>query len=76
MSQLDNLRKYIRNQDQHHQEVSFQEELDSIIEEYKLQKMRDQSPRNSTTPNRRLKPMVIDNQQLKCTNIKNIKNIG
>jgi putative transposase len=41
MSQLDNLRKYIRNQAQHHQKVTFQEELDSIIEEYKLQKMMD-----------------------------------
>jgi REP element-mobilizing transposase RayT len=41
MSQLENLRKYIRNQEQHHQKISFQEELDSIIEEYKLQKMRD-----------------------------------
>jgi putative transposase len=39
--QLDNLRKYIRNQDHHHQKISFQEELDSLIEEYKLQKMRD-----------------------------------
>jgi len=41
MPQLDNLRKYIRNQEQHHQMVSFQEELDSIIEEYKLQRMMD-----------------------------------
>jgi putative transposase len=41
MSQLDNLRQYIRNQEQHHQKTSFQEELDKIIEEYKLQKMRD-----------------------------------
>ncbi|MDO9339503.1 MAG: IS200/IS605 family transposase [Bacteroidales bacterium] len=41
MSQLDNLRKYIRNQEQHHQKISFQEELDSIIAEYNLQKMRD-----------------------------------
>jgi len=41
MSQIDNLRKYIRNQYQHHQKVAFQEELDSIIKEYKLQKMRD-----------------------------------
>ena len=41
MSQLDNLRKYIRNQEQHHQKISFQEELDSLVEEYKLQKMRD-----------------------------------
>jgi REP element-mobilizing transposase RayT len=41
MSQVDNLRKYIRNQEQHHQKISFQEELDKIIEEYKLVKMRD-----------------------------------
>jgi REP element-mobilizing transposase RayT len=41
MSQLDNLRKYIRNQDLHHQKVTFQEELNSIIEEYKLQKILD-----------------------------------
>jgi len=41
MSQLDNLRKYIRNQDLYHQKVTFQEELNSIIEEYKLQKILD-----------------------------------
>jgi len=41
MSQIDNLRNYIRNQEQHHKIVSFEEELDSMIEEYKLQKMRD-----------------------------------
>lgn len=41
MPQLDSLRKYIRNQTQHHQEVTFQKELDSIIEEFKLQKMMD-----------------------------------
>ena len=41
ISQLDNLREYIRNQVHHHQKVSFQEELDKIIEEYKLERMRD-----------------------------------
>jgi putative transposase len=41
MPQLDILRKYIRNQNEHHQKASFQEELASIIEEYNLQKMRD-----------------------------------
>ena len=41
MPQLDNLRKYILNQEQHHKIVTFQEELDSIIEEYKLQRMMD-----------------------------------
>jgi len=40
-SQLDNLRKYIRNQEQHHQRVSFQDELESIIKECNLQKMGD-----------------------------------
>jgi putative transposase len=41
MSQIDNLRKYIRDQDHHHHKVSFQDELDLLIEGYKLQKMRD-----------------------------------
>jgi REP element-mobilizing transposase RayT len=41
ISQLDNLRGYIRNQVHHHQKVSFQEELDKIIEEYNLERMRD-----------------------------------
>jgi putative transposase len=41
ISQLDNLRNYIRNQNQHHKKVDFQEELDSIIKEYGLQKILD-----------------------------------
>jgi len=41
MSQLDILRQYIRTQEQHHQKISFQEELDKLVEEYKIQKMRD-----------------------------------
>ena len=41
MSQLDNLRKYIRGQEQHHKKVSCQEELNSLIEQYKLSKMKD-----------------------------------
>jgi putative transposase len=41
MMQLDNLREYIRNQGQHHQKVSFQDELNKLIEEYKLERMRD-----------------------------------
>lgn len=41
MPQLDNLRAYIRNQQQHHQKIAFQDELDLLIEEYKLQYMRD-----------------------------------
>jgi putative transposase len=39
--QLDNLRKYIRNQEKHHQKIIFQEELDSIIEEYQLIRILD-----------------------------------
>jgi len=41
MIQIENLRQYIRNQDQHHQKVSFQDELNNLIEEYKLERMRD-----------------------------------
>ena len=41
MSLLVNLRKYISNQEQHHQKVSFQEELESLLREYNLKKMRD-----------------------------------
>jgi putative transposase len=41
MNQLDNLRKYIRNQVQHHQKISLQDELNKLIEEYKLEKMAD-----------------------------------
>jgi putative transposase len=41
MSQLDILRQYIRTQEQHHQKISFQVELDKLVEEYKIQKMRD-----------------------------------
>ncbi len=41
ISQLDILRKYIRNQDLHHQKVPIQEELDVLIKEYGLQKMLD-----------------------------------
>jgi len=40
MPQLDNLRQYIRNQGQHHQIDSFEEELNSLIEEYQLQRMK------------------------------------
>jgi len=39
--QLDNLREYIRNQNQHHKAVRFQDELDLLIKEYNLQRMRD-----------------------------------
>jgi putative transposase len=41
MNQLDNLREYIRNQGQHHQKVSFQDELNKLIEEYKLKSTGD-----------------------------------
>lgn len=41
MSQLDNLRKYIRDQYLHHEKISLQEELDLILKEYKLQEMKD-----------------------------------
>ena len=36
MSQLENLRRYIRNQDQHHSKAKFEEELNLLIEEYQL----------------------------------------
>ena len=39
--QLENLREYIRNQVHHHRKISFQEELNKIIEEYKLVRMKD-----------------------------------
>ena len=41
MDQLDNLREYIRNQGQHHKKVSLQDELNKLIEEYKLERMMD-----------------------------------
>jgi REP element-mobilizing transposase RayT len=41
ISQLNNLREYIRNQVHHHQKVPFQEELDKLIEEYQLERIRD-----------------------------------
>jgi putative transposase len=36
MSQLENLRSYIRNQDQHHSKAKFDDELNMLIEEYQL----------------------------------------
>jgi REP element-mobilizing transposase RayT len=41
MNQLEPLRKYIRDQMLHHQNISFEDELDKMIEEYKLDRMRD-----------------------------------
>jgi putative transposase len=40
MPQLDTLRQYIRNQEQHHQKKSLEEELDALIEEYQLERMK------------------------------------
>jgi putative transposase len=40
MPQLENLRKYIRNQEEHHKQETLQEELDFLIKEYKLERMR------------------------------------
>ncbi len=37
MNQLASLREYIRNQVQHHQKVSFQDEVNMLIEEYRLE---------------------------------------
>jgi hypothetical protein len=41
MEQLDTLREYIRNQVEHHRKISFQEELDKLIKEYKLKQELD-----------------------------------
>lgn len=41
MQQIDNLRKYIFNQEQHHRKIPFKDELDILIEEYKMEKVRD-----------------------------------
>jgi REP element-mobilizing transposase RayT len=41
MDQLDQLRSYIRNQVLHHQNLTFEDELDKLIKEYKLDRMRD-----------------------------------
>jgi putative transposase len=39
INQLETLRKYIRNQEQHHNRMSFNKELGSLIEEYQLKRM-------------------------------------
>lgn len=39
--QLENLRAYIRNQEQHHLKVTWEEELGKLVEENKLLKMMD-----------------------------------
>ena len=41
MNQVDSLREYIRNQVQHHEKVSFKDEIDRLIEEYKFERFRD-----------------------------------
>lgn len=41
MSQVENLREYIRDQVNHHHKVSFKDELNRMIEVYKLEKLRD-----------------------------------
>jgi REP element-mobilizing transposase RayT len=41
MPQLDNLRGYIRNQVLHHQKISFQDEINKLIEEYKFERIKD-----------------------------------
>jgi putative transposase len=37
MDQLHNLREYVRNQVQHHQRVSFEDELNKLIDEYRME---------------------------------------
>lgn len=41
MNQIDFLREYIRNQVQHHRKKCFKNELDKLIEEYRLERFRD-----------------------------------
>jgi REP element-mobilizing transposase RayT len=41
ISQIENLRSYIRNQVSHHRKTSFNDELDLMIKEYGLERVRD-----------------------------------
>ena len=41
MNQLENVREYIRRQVRHHSEESLEQEMERLIEEYKLERMRD-----------------------------------
>jgi putative transposase len=41
MTQLENLREYIYNQEHHHKKIPFQDELDLLIKEYQLQRFSD-----------------------------------
>ena len=41
INHIDSLRKYIRNQVHHHTSESFDDEIDKLVEEYKLERLRD-----------------------------------
>jgi putative transposase len=41
IDQLEALRKYIRNQVEHHRELSLEEELNKMVEEYKMERFSD-----------------------------------
>jgi REP element-mobilizing transposase RayT len=41
LNQIDYLRKYIRDQEQHHNKESFENEIDKLIKVYKLERFRD-----------------------------------
>jgi len=41
INQMEQLRMYIRNQVNHHQNISFEDELNRLIEEYKIEKIKD-----------------------------------
>ncbi|UPT69266.1 MAG: transposase [Sphingobacteriales bacterium JAD_PAG50586_3] len=36
-SQVDKVREYIKNQEEHHRKITFKEEFDAFIEKYKLE---------------------------------------
>lgn len=36
-SQIDKVREYIKNQEEHHRKITFKEEFDAFIEKYKLE---------------------------------------
>jgi REP element-mobilizing transposase RayT len=41
MDHLNNLRRYIKNQENHHQRISSEEEINRLIEEYNLERILD-----------------------------------
>ncbi len=41
MDHFDNLRGYIKNQEEHHRKVPIQDELDLLIKEYQMERIRD-----------------------------------